>query len=374
MSTIAGTYSKIKTVITGETITASDRNAEHDNHITNADPSGHGSNIANAAALQAVSDPYAGATEVLPTDLETRLQQICYVIKQITGKTQWYFDAAAPGSKGSDVASAGALTLGTDGNFFDITGTTAITSIGTLGIGSLVRLQFDGALTLTHHATDLILPSGQNIITKAGDIFSFIEYASGDWLCVGANRPMDTKLSDVASASALPVLGPGFMDVTGTTTVTSIDSIGIGSVIILQFDGALTLTHNATDLILPGGANLATAAGDVATFVEYASGDWLCTNFTRAAGSRFGAWASGTFGSAALAATDGFVSAITANGGGTLTIKTDSANPPTTIRNGSDSAAAGSGQACICPVRKGDYYLVECGTASTVYWLPLLGA
>jgi hypothetical protein len=47
-------------------------------------------------------------------------------------------------SKGADVASAGALTLGTDGNYFDITGTTTITSIATLGIGTQVTLHFDG--------------------------------------------------------------------------------------------------------------------------------------------------------------------------------------------------------------------------------------
>ena len=45
-------------------------------------------------------------------------------------------------SKGADVASpaGGALTLGTDGNYFDITGTNAITSIGTLGIGTVVAI------------------------------------------------------------------------------------------------------------------------------------------------------------------------------------------------------------------------------------------
>ena len=88
-------------------------------------------------------------------------------------------------SKGADVASAGTLTLGTDGNYFDITGTTTITSIATLGIGTQVTLHFDGALTLTHHATDLILPSGANITTAAGDEFTFVEYASGDWRCIG---------------------------------------------------------------------------------------------------------------------------------------------------------------------------------------------
>jgi len=86
-------------------------------------------------------------------------------------------------SKGADFASANALTLGTDGNYFDITGTTAITSIGTLGVGTIIKLHFDGALTLTHHATDLILPGAANITTAAGDEAEFIEYATGDWRC-----------------------------------------------------------------------------------------------------------------------------------------------------------------------------------------------
>lgn len=51
--------------------------------------------------------------------------------------------------KGADVASAGALTLGDDGNVFDITGTTGITSITAKTAGTVVMLQFDGALTIT---------------------------------------------------------------------------------------------------------------------------------------------------------------------------------------------------------------------------------
>jgi len=86
-------------------------------------------------------------------------------------------------TKGSDVASAAALTPG-DGNYFDITGTTAITSIGTKGIGTVIKLHFDGVLTLTHHATDLILPGGGDITTAAGDEAEFIEYATGDWRCL----------------------------------------------------------------------------------------------------------------------------------------------------------------------------------------------
>ncbi len=92
-------------------------------------------------------------------------------------------------SQGADVASATALAVLTDGNYFDVTGTTTITSINTTGgVGTLIKLHFDGALTLTHHATDLILPSGANITTAAGDEAEFIEYAAGDYRCTNYSK------------------------------------------------------------------------------------------------------------------------------------------------------------------------------------------
>jgi len=84
-------------------------------------------------------------------------------------------------SKGADIASANALTLGADGNYFDVTGTTNITSIVTVGIGAQVTLQFDDVVTVSHHATDLITPNGQDMITQAGDHISFVEYDTGKW-------------------------------------------------------------------------------------------------------------------------------------------------------------------------------------------------
>lgn len=89
-------------------------------------------------------------------------------------------------SKGADVASAANLPVSADGNFHDVTGTTTVTSINTFAVvGSTIGLQFDDALVLTHHATNLILPGGDNITTAAGDIFWFTEYATADWVCVG---------------------------------------------------------------------------------------------------------------------------------------------------------------------------------------------
>ena len=95
-----------------------------------------------------------------------------------------------------------------------------------------------------------------------------------------------SKGADVASATALPLISDGnSVDVTGTTTITSMDSVSVGATMTLQFDGALTLTHHATDLILPGGANITTAAGDIGVFTEYATGDWRCVSYTKADGT-----------------------------------------------------------------------------------------
>jgi hypothetical protein len=89
-------------------------------------------------------------------------------------------------SKGADVASNTALPVLTDGNYFDVTGTTTITSINTTGgPGTLIKLHFDGVVTLTHHATDLILAGAANFTTEAGDELEFVEYASGDYRMTG---------------------------------------------------------------------------------------------------------------------------------------------------------------------------------------------
>lgn len=80
-------------------------------------------------------------------------------------------------TKGADIASASPLVLGTDGNFFDVTGTTGFSQI-TCTAGTLFMLQFDGALTLTNGA-NLILPYAANQTTQAGDrLIGFAEAAN----------------------------------------------------------------------------------------------------------------------------------------------------------------------------------------------------
>lgn len=90
---------------------------------------------------------------------------------------------------------------------------------------------------------------------------------------------------DIASATTTNIgAGTGRnINITGTTTITAFDTVAAGIERVLKFAGILTLTHNGTSLILPGAANIATAAGDVAIFESLGSGSWRCMGYTRAA-------------------------------------------------------------------------------------------
>ena len=90
---------------------------------------------------------------------------------------------------------------------------------------------------------------------------------------------------NIASAATITIGDGGYFVVTGTTAITAINITAgrIGRLFRLRFVAALTLTHNATSLILPGGANITTAVGDHALFVVR-SGGVECVDYHRADG------------------------------------------------------------------------------------------
>ena len=93
--------------------------------------------------------------------------------------------------------------------------------------------------------------------------------------------------TNMASASTvdLSTANGYYIQITGTTTITAFGTEGAGISYLLRFAGALTLTHNATSLILPGGANITTAAGDTMLIISEGSGNWRCMFYTPADGT-----------------------------------------------------------------------------------------
>jgi len=91
---------------------------------------------------------------------------------------------------------------------------------------------------------------------------------------------LDDKGTAIVSATATDLFDAdsNFVDITGTVTITSFTGTALDHVWV-KFTGALILTHNATTLILPTGANITTAVGDMAHFAVDTSGNVTCLDF-----------------------------------------------------------------------------------------------
>jgi len=159
--------------------------------------------VMSAAALTLLDDATVAA-------MVTTLGAASLSVAQIFTKIQRF-------TKGGDIASASPLVLDTDGNYFDVTGTTGFSQI-TCTAGDLFMLQFDGALVMTDGANlDL---GGDNITTAAGDRGLFYAIATNtaqliSWIEEGATRPKG-RLEFVSTAA-----------ITAATTLT-VTSLAVG--------------------------------------------------------------------------------------------------------------------------------------------------
>ena len=131
--------------------------------------------------------------------------------------------------------------------------------------------------------------------TPSASLWTLKQYDGADWIEIGRLN-VTTNVFTVAEGSFAPVdiasaattdIGAAAspnVRITGTTGITSFGTVAAGTRRFLAFAAALTLTHNATSLILPGAANITTAAGDTAVARSLGSGNWVIESFTRAAG------------------------------------------------------------------------------------------
>lgn len=148
--------------------------------------------------------------------------------------------------------------------------------------------------------TDITLASikGQMWLDTTVAALSIVKQYDGvQWITVGA---MDVTnhiwtppiaggvATNVTSATTTDLwsVRQSVVTVTGTVTITALanSSAVVDTLKFVKFAGVLTLTHNATSLILPGAANIVTAAGDYAVVRALTSTNVAVVAYFRAAG------------------------------------------------------------------------------------------
>ena len=135
-------------------------------------------------------------------------------------KTQTY-------TKGADLVSATSITLGTDGNYFDITGNTGpIATINGVA-GTFFTFQFDSTPTLTHNATTFDLPGEADITVVAGDIFEGFMTSASTCKVINYHRADGTAVVGTSGGfevGSSAYLGASQVITTGVTTKIDYDT------------------------------------------------------------------------------------------------------------------------------------------------------
>tara|TARA_R100001086_G_scaffold134739_1_gene70083 strand:- start:49 stop:1341 length:1293 start_codon:yes stop_codon:yes gene_type:complete len=135
-------------------------------------------------------------------------------------------------AKGGDISSASPLVIDSDGDYFSVTGTTGFAAM-TVAANRHFFLNFNAALTMTYHATNLDLPGEANITTAAGDVAECFSTGSNTVQVVNYTKANGEA---VVSSSVAVIQVQNAYDATAFTTSSSTyvasghdDSITVGS-------------------------------------------------------------------------------------------------------------------------------------------------
>ena len=169
-----------------------------------------------------------------------------------------------------------------------VTGTLPVSNGGTgaTTLTGLVKGNGTSAMSAAVAGTDYVVPSGS--ITGNASTATTLQTArtiSGVSFNGSANIDIEDRLGTAIASAATTTIGTrglgDYIHITGTTTITSFGTAAAAGVRrTLIFDGALTLTHNATSLICPGATNIVTVAGTVIEVVAETTANWRVVSIT----------------------------------------------------------------------------------------------
>jgi hypothetical protein len=175
-----------------------------------------------------------------------------------------------PSGEGDAINSASTLTLGSDGDFFHVVGSTGpITAIS--GVQPRVTLIFDSVPTLEHSAS-LVLSTAGDRTVSINDVMEFVNDGDGVWRQV-ERTPLIGQLSLTAVSStsvSFSAIPSGVRRV--TVTFAGVSTSGTDSLLIQLGDSGGIETTNylgASNAVTNGGATA--GANSTAGFLIYSA-------------------------------------------------------------------------------------------------------
>lgn len=246
---------RVTTWSSGQVLTASALNGEFDNLITNA--------LSSPVSEIQFNNDAAVATAT------GRLRRNAAMLTWHDGTNALPLNP----QQGANIASAATLPIGTDGDYFHVTGSTGpITALSTRSAGVQVTLTFDSTPTITHNATSLALIGAVNRVCVAKDTMVLRSEGSGNWREISRNASTSTNVipSNVVQAvktDTTSTTSTSYADIAGMT-VTITPTAATSRVLVFSQicgnngsdDGAVQLVRGATPLNIGDTASSRTRA------------------------------------------------------------------------------------------------------------------
>ena len=203
-------FSRIKTWISTEDVTAADINAEFDNILNNLLPAQLDDYSVNIAEMQTKTDPGEVGTESLPTTLAGEIERLRFAIGEVKGTGQWYSTASSSitelasvigGGLDANRISSGKRSANSSQPLFLVPAGSAATvtleGATTNFIYSIAGTQYTISSDVT--ATGLVAaPSTNNTALVNDDLYSDQDHTqmAGEY---GSSLIMDTAGSEITS-------------------------------------------------------------------------------------------------------------------------------------------------------------------------------
>jgi hypothetical protein len=181
---------------------------------------------------------------------------------------------AATDFTGDGSALTGFATVATTGDYVDLINLPTLGTVATTGdyvdlinlptLGTVAVLDTTDVLIVTNNLSELTNPA----IAKN-------------------NLGIDIAEASVASATTtdLGAVASDNMLITGTTTIASFGTAAAGVTRKGRFGDTLTLTYNATSMILPGVADITTSANSTFEALSLGAGNWIVTKYQKTDGT-----------------------------------------------------------------------------------------
>ncbi len=232
---------------------------------------------------QIVSNVNANGASNGANDDITALLALTTPISPGQGGTSTYYGGTSTGTANAQIAATTTPT-----GFSLVAGKRATFIAGFTNTGPL-QLNIGGTGLVNAYlptaSGPVALVSGE---VKSGNIVE-VEYDGTQYQILNTNLNVLGTLANLVAAATtdLGTAATHNINITGAAAITAFGSAASVALPIyfLTFVGINTLTYNATSLILPGAANIVTAAGDTAIAQYLGSGNWLIWSYQRASGS-----------------------------------------------------------------------------------------